>query len=484
MTSRGYWIPLVVVSLALFSGARSLADTGTSLGDRGAEGSTQFTGLTQAPEANLFTGALTTSIKINLPPGRKNMTPDVSLHYSSNAGPSPLGQGWNLTIGRVERSTRWGVPRCTGEHADDFVLVMPNGTAELVPEDPNNPSGDRFRPRIEEKYLSVRRDTVANTWVAFDASGVKYTFGADPLTRIGTDPNTFMAEDPNGHCRMTSVWPLTRVEDPNGNIVEVHWINTANILYPDTIDYGGSVASPSIPHPYRVQFNYVAFPDDITIPMNRYGVDARLGQHLTSIEVKQSFDVAVPDLIRKYTFIYDGVATDGPYAPMLRSVSVDDTPVAQQFQYTEGALGFGEPQNLPAPAQFDYLRITDSSGEVRQTIMDMNGDGFVDLVQSENTGSRSVWWVYLGKMQNGSPQFAHRVRRSSGASPMIRKIPTTTSLITSAMLRTTALSSTRSTSRVTEFPTLSTRHRMPPTTGSSTQEPLQTTPVKEAASGA
>lgn len=52
----------VTITLLLVLAARAAADTGTAMGDRGGEGSTAFTGLAQAPEANLFTGASGTAI--------------------------------------------------------------------------------------------------------------------------------------------------------------------------------------------------------------------------------------------------------------------------------------------------------------------------------------------------------------------------------------------------------------------------------------
>ena len=63
---------LVTLSfLAILVPRTARADTTTSLGRQSGEGSTPFTGLAEAPEANLFTGALTTKVPIRVPPGRK-----------------------------------------------------------------------------------------------------------------------------------------------------------------------------------------------------------------------------------------------------------------------------------------------------------------------------------------------------------------------------------------------------------------------------
>ena len=52
-----------------------------------------------ASQADLFTGSATTSIPIFTPPGRKGLTPQVALSYSSSGGNSWCGMGWALNFG-------------------------------------------------------------------------------------------------------------------------------------------------------------------------------------------------------------------------------------------------------------------------------------------------------------------------------------------------------------------------------------------------
>ncbi len=98
---------------------------GSTTGD----GSTVFTGLAQAPEANLFAGAAVTEIPILVPPGRQGLMPKLALQYSSSAGPGPYGYGWDLPLGRIHRSTKEGAIRCGAEH-NRFVLSLPSATIE------------------------------------------------------------------------------------------------------------------------------------------------------------------------------------------------------------------------------------------------------------------------------------------------------------------------------------------------------------------
>jgi hypothetical protein len=169
------------------------------------------------------------------------MEPELRLQYSSSGGPSPYGFGWDLPIGRIERTTKWGVPRCPGAsagvdyHDDDFVLILPGNAVELVRE-----NGNHYRPRVEQSYVLAEK-VVADAdgdsdldphWVVHDRAGLRYVFGDDESARTGTDLHAFMEEDPDGTCRMTTSWALTRVEDTNGNTVDFTWFNLLNVLYP------------------------------------------------------------------------------------------------------------------------------------------------------------------------------------------------------------------------------------------------------------
>jgi len=84
---------LLVALACAMSVSSASAEVNRGDGSQTGDGSTPFTGLAQAPEANLFVGASTTSIPIEVSPGRKNLTPKLALAYSSNSGPSPYGYG-------------------------------------------------------------------------------------------------------------------------------------------------------------------------------------------------------------------------------------------------------------------------------------------------------------------------------------------------------------------------------------------------------
>jgi RHS repeat-associated protein len=386
----------VIAACCLAAAAR--ADTGSSLGDREGEGSTAFTGLAQAPEANLFTGSLTTGIPLELPLGRGGMTPQLTLQYSSGAGPGAFGFGWDLPLGRIERSSTWGVPRCSGAHTDDFVLVLPSGAAELVRESATSPY---FRPKVEEAWVraELRPD---NSWRLVDRSGRTYTFGDVDAARVATSTPATLMTQTGTRCDYTAVWALTRVEDANRNRIDIAWSKVFNTLYPATVRWGANEAA-GVPHVYVARFLPEWRPPLDRLVSYRLGVESRLVWRIYEIDVElEAPGAGTP--VRQYALQYDD--DNGGYQSLLAAVGVSGRPT-QHFVYTPGVGGHQEVATTIArpPGAYDRLRVANDSLEVSQTVLDMNGDGILDLVRSDDAPANS-WAVYFGSVAGGGFGFA------------------------------------------------------------------------------
>ncbi|HVN85843.1 MAG TPA: SpvB/TcaC N-terminal domain-containing protein, partial [Candidatus Binatia bacterium] len=173
-----------------------------------------FAGLARELTVDPLTGAATTSIPIDVPPGRKGMTPALTLTYSSNSGNGLLGVGWDMPLGYIKRDTRRGVPSylltdpATGTIRDTFVLTFRGGTIVLNRILGSGPSTITYGSSIEEAALSVVLNTTTNQWTITDRSGVQYTYGGaltDDATRTGTNVTTTSG---------TFAWALVSVVDP------------------------------------------------------------------------------------------------------------------------------------------------------------------------------------------------------------------------------------------------------------------------------
>lgn len=102
---------------------------------------------------DLFTGTMSHSIPIEVPPGRKGMDPGLALTYRSGSGDGWLGVGWELEAGAIERRTKWGV--CYS--CDDYLFRMAGATIDLV-----NVAAGEYRAKVEEGFSRIRK-TASNS---------------------------------------------------------------------------------------------------------------------------------------------------------------------------------------------------------------------------------------------------------------------------------------------------------------------------------
>ncbi|MDD5449560.1 MAG: SpvB/TcaC N-terminal domain-containing protein [Candidatus Omnitrophica bacterium] len=92
----------------------------------------------EIPLPDLFTGAFSHAIKIQTPPGRKGIEPNLSLLYRSHLRNGWLGYGWELNPGCIERDVKEGVPTYVDESAafdlgdsSDGELSITSGTVVI-----------------------------------------------------------------------------------------------------------------------------------------------------------------------------------------------------------------------------------------------------------------------------------------------------------------------------------------------------------------
>ncbi|MEZ4217197.1 MAG: FG-GAP-like repeat-containing protein [Myxococcota bacterium] len=387
-------VAALAVTIAL-APALALASTQTSEGGGGGEGSTQFSGLAQSASANLFTGAMRASIEIPVPPGRADATPQLALVYSSDAGSGSFGHGWTLPLGSISRSTRAGVPRCRGDVATAaFALSLPGASVELVWIE----SEGLFRAETDEGYLEAYADVVANRWVVHDLAGNRLTFGDVPSARVFRTADAFLDESA---CAFTTTWALTELRAPSGSTIEVHYAKDGDVLHPSEILYGGSrddAGALVVEHAFRVAFRTAPRPRARTSA--RRGVVETLALEVDAIDVEYRPDAAsgfAP--VRTLELGYASSPAAGHR--LLVSVAQEGRPT-RTFDYATDDLRFGElatfaPPDVPGEGE-GYFRDWADGRKVTRSVMDMNGDGRLDLV---DTNSSSAWNVYPGLAGGG-----------------------------------------------------------------------------------
>ncbi len=376
------------------------------------ESAAVFTGLAQAPEANLFVGAATTAIPIDAPPGRKSVTPNLALRYRSGAGASPYGHGWDLPIGRIRRSAKLGVVPCEDPVARrEFVLELPATSIECRLDEEN---GARVpcHPRVEDSYTRVYFVPADNHWEVFDRNGVHYRFGVSTDARTGAiRDRPWLAGDP---CRYTDTWELQQVVDGNGNHMDVEYANVEGIAYPVAVLYGGNLGT-GFAHVFEIGLLWQERPTDDRPRTAIGGHPARLSRLLDKIEVRYpvggspirtydlTYDLDLEDRLRSgRTGFLQAVTLLGRNGTALQRY--DGLPASTIFTYRtsspERRRFVASPVSAPAVEAELFLQqsqTTDQHHRSKVALRDMNADGFIDLVDARDCNfGWNRWQVYYG----------------------------------------------------------------------------------------
>lgn len=172
------------------------------------------------PEINDFTGAARQRIPISVPAGRGSIQPDLAFTYSSYQKGGWMGVGWRIEIDAIRRSTLKGV------HYDsnDYVVLTQGQSVDLIYLGDN-----RFRARTDTEFTQYYLHRAENYWEVTHKDGTKHFFGMQD----GTNAR-------QANAIGTFLWGLDRVQDPNGNYMDIYYQQDQGEIYPDYIDYTGN----------------------------------------------------------------------------------------------------------------------------------------------------------------------------------------------------------------------------------------------------
>jgi YD repeat-containing protein len=286
-------------------------------------------------------GAATYAIPIAVAPGRAGLKPALQLKYSSTLGNGLYGQGWQLDVGRIERSLKNGAPGYND--SDVFVLTLGGAQHELV-----HIGNGEYRLKDEGAFLQVIKNS--DHWLVRDRNGVEYQFGQSVRN----------AEWPVGAAQPYR-WNLDRVVDVSGNEMTFHYINDASGYRLNEINY---------PPFNKVQFTYDFSRTDVIRDSYRSGYlesvpVARLTRVTNKVGTQTAYDMGF-----EYNII-DGVSV---LTKATSYAQASNTPTANRVMQ----FGYGTKENMPFPGGVPGIGY-----------LDINGDGIMD--QLDVTWSSTRW---------------------------------------------------------------------------------------------
>ncbi len=173
---------------------------------------------------DLFTGAMSYQIPIEVPAGRNGMKPDIALQYRSSNGNGWVGVGWELELGSIQRSEKNGV----NYSADSFQIKTSSSLSDIV-----NVGNNEYLNMVESQFSRIRKLMASDGlpyWEVTDKNGVRYFYGQIAGSRQDNPANT----------SQIFKWCLDRIEDTNGNYMTITYVKDQGQIYLDRIDYNGN----------------------------------------------------------------------------------------------------------------------------------------------------------------------------------------------------------------------------------------------------
>jgi RHS repeat-associated protein len=189
-TSALLWLSLVVLStVALSAVAHADKPEGVTAQTLSLpSGPTSLKGLGESFSPNVATGTGSYSVPIEVPPGF--LAPKVSLDYAGGAGKGVLGMGWNLPLLQVYRSTDKGAPNFDGD--DRFSVSGPGLNDELVRVDAQR---RLYRLKNEGSFVLFEHDfdptSDRDQWLLSYPDGQTAVLGATPQARETSTRGTY-----------------------------------------------------------------------------------------------------------------------------------------------------------------------------------------------------------------------------------------------------------------------------------------------------
>jgi RHS repeat-associated protein len=326
-------------------------------------------------------GQLQYTLPISLPPGIKNVSPNISLLYLSNSGNGIAGFGW--TISGITTITRIGKNiekdgELTNVKLDYTDYYSFNGQRLILKSGEYGKNGAEY---VTEKYSNIKIKSVGSAQSA--AQGPMYfeiTFEDGSQAWYG-DVQSNDPEFNSRNARSSLEYNIVKWRDTQGNYINYFYEYTTGQMQGGVcrisyIEWGGNevLNKASI---NKIEFNYL----DRNLIEEAYSAGFRYVQNkiLNNIIVKTNGNI-----YKKYIIEYFNNGTNYQFVKNIVEYNSEGS--------AANPISFNYPTLVPSTVDLDYLPNSDPFNNVRLT-GDFNGDSYIDFVMSNGI-------VKLGALNN------------------------------------------------------------------------------------
>ncbi len=314
---------------------------------------------------DLFTGSASYGMNINVPPGRNGLVPTISLSYNHHQTGmrSTMGVGWALNQNFIYRDVKGTL---SDTEDDEFKLHFSGVDLELIKD------GTQYRTERETFWKIEKQMSGENEfWTVITRDGTQYRFGFNEDSELRSDEN------------FVGRWSLDLVTDLHNNTIDYEYDETlTNEYYP----YLTKIS-------YNNRINEIAFEyaENEWQGFNGVLYGTKIKQNALLSKIVVSHQQAI---VRSYVLFY--ALRD--HVRVLEKIEMSGKDgnkfPATTFSYEHATPDWDYDSSHALPSEA-FLGKNQDQG-VR--VMDVNGDGFDDIVKMDDTPDLSYW---LSKKNSG-----------------------------------------------------------------------------------
>ena len=329
-------------------------------------------GLGEAFTPDLNTGTANHTFVFDVPKGRGDTAPELSLNYNSGLGNGIVGLGRRLSVPYIQRQTEKGLPRYQEDGADTDSFITGLGQ-ELVAIGAN-----QYRAKFAKGFVLYQR--LRTGWQATYPDGTQYLFGQGESDTVQSQSGQIFR------------WHLSQVHHLNGDVTQYHYqsLDETQQVYLSQIEY-----SQSGDQSMQVVFDYQARPDELVDYRPSFELITK--QRLSKVTLR-----AAQQDVRHYQLRY-AEQTPWQTQSQLTEIAQLDT----SGQHTLMTQRFGYTPSTPTEKK-GYLPTLYQAQLSLPSVdfVDLNGDGLADMI--DTSSSRHRYWLHQGIDKNGEPLWSSR----------------------------------------------------------------------------
>jgi len=339
-------------------------------------------------------GQLQYTLPIALPPGIKDVAPNMDMTYLSSSGSGIAGYGWSVSgVTTISRSgkTIEKDGELKGLQLDYSDYYSFNGQRLILKSGEYGKDGAEY---VTEKYSNAKIKSVGSitgqTWQGPEYWQITFEDGSQAwYGGISSGNNT---------ARTPIEYNIVKWRDKKGNYITYNYTQNNNISLINTIQWGGNE---ELGKPHFNQVNFYYSPRNVQESSYIKGVSLIQDKRLSQITIFSN-----SSLFKNYSVQYSTT----------QNIVNNDSNNKINYDFVEKVIETNSAGEDANPVVFSTKPLTTGTNESNfgdfnniVTTGDYNGDGLVDFIvmQPAQNGRPDGYYIYFDAINSSSPSFVY-----------------------------------------------------------------------------